>query len=162
MMKLIETIVEGLEHYLVGKRIIEIACGDSEFTIKASKYAKEIMATDISLERFQRKNFELIPKNIKFLEMNATNLMVDNGSFDITVCYNALGHLKNILGLALGEMVRVTTEEGYLMFIATWKMDKKTIAEVKDIISKYSELTIEADIENSKYRALIVKKNTIC
>ncbi|HHW47905.1 MAG TPA: hypothetical protein GXX14_04705 [Clostridiaceae bacterium] len=53
-MKIIEKIVQDLSTYLSGKRIIEIACGDSNFSLTASKFAKEILATDISLERAKK------------------------------------------------------------------------------------------------------------
>lgn len=157
-MKIRESIVKNLGTYLDGKKILEVACGDSEFSLSASKYAKEVLATDISLERFKRRNLDGVPQNIEFKEMNATTLLVDNDSIDITVCYNALGHLENILQSVLIEMIRVTMQEGYLLFMATWTMDKKIISKLKDMISEYSNLEVCDDIEKSTFRALIVKK----
>jgi ubiquinone/menaquinone biosynthesis C-methylase UbiE len=157
-MRVVETIVQNLDTYLDGKKILEVACGDSDFSLYASKSAKEVLATDISLERLKRRNLDIIPKNLKFKEMDATNLDIDNDLFDITICYNALGHLESILRSVLIEMARVTTKDGYLIFIATWKMDKRIIPELKKIISEHNNLTIYSDIENSKYKAIIIKK----
>lgn len=157
-MRIVETIVQDLKAYLYGKKVLEIACGDSDFSLATSKYAKEILATDISLERVKRRELEIIPNNVQFKEMNATNLEIDVNSFDVSSCYNALGHLKNILRPVLSEMFRVTNQDGYLIFIATWKIDIVTLGELKNIISENNNLTLFAEVENKKYNALIVKK----
>lgn len=141
-----------------GKKILEIACGDSEFSVNVLKYAKQVLATDISLERAKRRNLLGIAKNIEFKEMNATNLEVRDSSFDVTVCYNALGHLESILNSVISEMNRVTIKNGYLIFIVTWKIDKKIIYEIKNTISKYKNLTISEDVDNNSYSALVIKK----
>ncbi len=157
-MGVVEIILQDLCSYLDDKKVLEIACGDSDFSLIASKYAKEILATDISLERFKRRNLKVIPRNLDFKEMDATNLNIDKDSFDICICYNALGHLKSILTPVLTEMIRVTTEDGYLIFIATWEMDKNIISELRDIIKEQNNLTVYRDIENNKYSALIIKQ----
>jgi ubiquinone/menaquinone biosynthesis C-methylase UbiE len=159
--RVIETIVQDLKTYLDSKKVLEIACGDSDFSLISSKYAEEVLATDISLERLKRKDLGIIRNNIQFKEMNATNLGIDNDTFDVSACYNALGHLENILRPVLIEMVRVTVQGGYLIFIATWKMDKEIIGELKNVISEHHNLTLFTEIENKKYSALIVKKETI-
>lgn len=157
-MRLVETLVQNLNAYLQSKKVLEIACGDSYFSLCASKYAKEVLATDISLERVNRKNLNDIPINITFEEMDATNLDIKNNSFDVSVCYNALGHLDNVLKFVLKEMIRVTIHDGYLMFIATWKMDKRIIPELKNIINEHTNIFIYSEIENSKYTILVLKK----
>ncbi len=70
---------------------------------------------------------EEIPQNIEFKEMDASDLMLDKDTFDISVCYNGLGHLKSVLDSVLMEMSRVTKENGYLIFIGTWRIDKRII-----------------------------------
>lgn len=157
-MRITETMVKVLSPYLNGKNVLEVACGDSEFSLNASKYAKEVLATDISLERIKRRKLPEVPENIEFREMNATGLNIDNDSFDVSVCYNALGHLENVLRPVLTEMTRVTKEGGYMMFLATWKMDKKVMEELEKIINEHDELTICKDIVNGSYKALIIKK----
>jgi ubiquinone/menaquinone biosynthesis C-methylase UbiE len=157
-MRVIETIMHDFITSLDGKKVLEIACGDSDFSLAASKYAKEVLATDISLERVKKKNLEVIPKNIRFKEMNAANLDIDSYSFDVSACYNGLGHLKSILRPVLMEMIRVTIEGGYLIFIATWKMDKEIFAELKNIINEHNNVILYSEIECNKYSALIVKK----
>lgn len=157
-MKIVERIVQDLKTYLDGKKVLEIACGNSDFSLTASKYAKEVLATDISLERIKRKNLKILPGNIHFKEMNAANLDIKENAFDVSVCYNALGHLKSILRSVLTEMFRVTSKDGYLMFIATWKIDIAIFDKLKNIISEYSDITLFSEVKNKKYNALIFKK----
>lgn len=157
-MRIVETIVQDLYTYLFDKKILEIACGDCDFSLTTSNYAKEILATDISLERVKRRELELIPNNMQFKEMNATNLEIDDNSFSVSACYNAIGHLKSILRPILAEMVRVTNKDGYLIFVATWKMDVAMLEQLKNIISEYRNLTLFEEIESKKYNAIIVKK----
>nr|WP_276575911.1 class I SAM-dependent methyltransferase [Oceanirhabdus seepicola] len=146
-----------LEAYLNDKKVLEIACGDSEFSLSASKYAKQILATDISLERFKRKNLKEIPQNIEFKEMDATDLILDNGTFDISICYNALGHLESVLNSVLMEMSRVTKENGYLLFIVSWKMDKRILLDLKEMINEYAHLKINGYMGKNRYKVLIIK-----
>lgn len=72
-----------------------------------------------------------------------------DSSVDVSVCYNALGHLKEILNPVVAQMIRVTTQEGYIIFITMWKMDKIIVPELKSIIHKYSNITICEEIENN-------------
>lgn len=157
-MRLVETIVKRLNEYIQDKKILEIACGDSDFSLCLAKHAKEVVATDISLDRFKRRCIESIPSNIVFREMDATNLEIESNSIDVSVCYNALGHLCTILNSILVQVRRVTIDNGYIIFIATWKMDRRIIPELKNIIYAQSELMIHEDIEKENYHILIVKK----
>lgn len=158
-MKITEHIVETLEPYIRNRNILEVACGDSEFSINASKYAKEIVATDISLHRFKKRNLNVIPSNIIFEEMDAKSLNLENEIFDTTVCYNGLGHLDDILKEVVMEMDRVTKSKGYIIFIATWKMDKKIVDEVKEIFEGDMKNYSFEELVKEKYKILIVKKN---
>ncbi len=159
-MRIAEKIVQDLSRYLSGKKVLEVACGDSDLSLAASRFAARVLATDISLERAKRIKPEMIPNNVEFREMDAADMEIDDESFDVSVCYNALGHLRSILGLVFAEMLRVTKQDGYLMFVATWKMDIAALNELKEAISEYGHLISLTEISNSKYKALIVKKTT--
>lgn len=90
--------------------------------------------------------------------MNAADLNLEDGSFDVVVCFNALGHLRELLEPVLSEMVRATAQNGCLMFIATWKMDRVHFDEVRKIINKDDKLELTESIENNKYNVMIIKK----
>lgn len=53
-MRRVEKIAQDLSAYLSGKRVLEVACCDSDFSLAASRFAEEVLATDISLERAKR------------------------------------------------------------------------------------------------------------
>ena len=77
----------------------------------------------------------------------------------MSACYNALGHLESILRPVFKEMFRVTKQDGYLMFIATWKMDMAALNKIKNVVSEYSNLALLTEINNSKYSTLVIKKS---
>ena len=58
--------------------------------------------------------------------------------------------LRSILGPVFAEMLRVTKQDGYLMFVATWKMDIAALNELKEAISEYGHLISLTEISNSK------------
>lgn len=157
-MVIADEIVSDWREYLDGKRVLEVACGNSDFSVAATKYAEEVLATDISLERAEKNCKCLLPDNLRFKEMNAAALGLEDNSFDVVVCFNALGHLKGVLEPVLSEMARVTAQNGCFMFIATWKMDIEHFGEVKKIINEDDKLELAENIENTKYSVFVVKK----
>lgn len=158
-MKIADEIVKSLSDIIKNKKILEIACGDSEFSLSASKYASEIFATDISLERFYRRNIKEIPDNIKVYEMNAAELKLKDEEFDLTFCYNAIGHLVEMKDLVLSEMLRVTKKGGLVVLIATWTMDKKILYELHENWVRKDNGKDLRYMQNSKYSILIIEKN---
>lgn len=58
----------------------------------------------------------------------------------------------------LTEMSRVTKQDGYLVFISTWKMEKKILSNIKEMINEYNDLELYDYIEKHRYEALIIKK----
>lgn len=160
-MKIADEIVKSLSDIIKNKKILEIACGDSEFSLSASKYASEIFATDISLERFYRRNIKEIPDNIKVYEMNAAELKLKDEEFDLTVCYNAIGHLVEMKDLVLSEMLRVTKKGGLLVLIATWTMIKKYFINYMRIGLEKIMVKILRYMQNSKYSILIIKRISV-
>jgi ubiquinone/menaquinone biosynthesis C-methylase UbiE len=90
--------------------------------------------------------------------MDASKLKLKDEEFDLTVCYNAIGHLTEIIDLVLSEMLRVTQNGGQLIFIATWAMDKRILEELQIVWSKRIDSKNLQHIQDSKYSILIIKK----
>ncbi len=157
-MKVSDQIAKAMEKYFCDKEVLEIACGNADFSISASAYAKEVIATDLSLERVYRKGAMDIPRNIRFLEMDAASLTFKENSFDAVVCYNALGHLHEVIQPVLKEMTRVVKTEGVLLFIATWKMDRAILQLVNDEAISFQGLEVSQKIEGRNYGVLVVQK----
>ncbi|MFZ5354875.1 MAG: class I SAM-dependent methyltransferase [Bacillota bacterium] len=159
-MKAIDNITKTLCAYLEGKNILEIACGDSDFSISASKYAEKVLATDISLDRFKCRGLNNISDNIEFLEMSADALDLEDGTFDAAVCYNALGHLIEIIPSVFKEMVRVVKTGGLIVFASTWKMDRILHQVIEDLVILYDGLEVSVE-EKSNYSILLIKKTSV-
>ena len=157
-MREIERIVEDLKDRFLEKRVLEIACGNADFSLAVSKHANSVFGIDVSLARVARRNSDEIPDNVRFQEMNATQLYFETGSFDAVVSYNAMGHLVDVLEDCISEMIRVLKKGGCLVFIATWKMDRKLIPDIKDLITRTHKIRNSVEIVNKTYYALIWKK----
>lgn len=81
----------------------------------------------------------------------------DDHCFDVTVCYNALGHLEENLPEILSEMVRVTRDDGYLLFCSTWKLDRIVMDAVMSLVSTV-ECTVQLCKQEKHYHALLLRK----
>lgn len=157
-MRKIGRIIEDLKDCFLEKRVLEIACGDADFSLAVSKYANSVLGIDISLARVARRNSGEMPDNVRFQEMDATRLDFETGLFDAVVSYNAMGHLADVLEDCISEMIRVLKRGGCLVFIATWKMDRKLIPDIKDLIAITRTIRNSIEIKNKTYYALIWKK----
>lgn len=123
-MKIVEKIVKDLKKYFIEKNIIEIACGNADFSLTVSQYAKSVIGIDVSLERIEKRNIKT-PINVKFIKMDATKLKLNSDFYDVALIYNAISHLESNINNCISEMHRIVKKDGHLIFIATWKMDKK-------------------------------------
>jgi len=157
-MKRIGRIIEDLKGYFVEMRVLELACGDADFSLTVSKYAKSVLGVDVSLARVEKRCLHKLADNVQFQEMDATQLNLEAESFDVVLTYNALGHLVGVLKDCVSEMVRVLKRGGYVMFIATWKMDRTLIPNAQSLIATKRIMQNTKEIESRIYRASIWKK----
>lgn len=155
-MRNIDKFLFDFKTYFEDKLVLEIACGDSDFSLSVAKYASSVFATDKSLERINKRNIPAIPSNVKFEEMDAKNLAYSDNYFDVTVCYNALGHLEEILPEVICEMIRVTRYNGYIMFCTSWKADKIVLESLLSMTP--ADGTLHARKQNSFYSSILLKK----
>ena len=157
-MKRIDRIVEDLKSYFIERSVLEVACGDADFSVTVSKYAKSVLGVDVSLARVERRSLREIPDNVQFQEMDATQLDLKGESFDVVVSYNAMGHLVGVLKDCVSEMIRVLKRGGCLIFMATWKMDRILIPNIQSLRATKRTMQNSKEIENRTYRASIWKK----
>lgn len=158
-MKTAQKVVRPLRPFLDGKAVLEVACGDSSFSAAAAKYAANVLASDISLERAQRIGLEKFPKNVRFRQADAAALNFPTGTFDTVVCYNALGHLQTVLPAVLAEMTRTAAPGGYLIFAATWEMDFSLLNEVQALAEEIPRLSAVSAPQISGCQLLILEKH---
>lgn len=118
-MKKIETAVKLINPYMYNKGVLEIACGSANFSICASEYALNIQCIDFTSKRLNKTISSI--SNVLFSEMDATKLSFGNESFDTVIDYNAAGHLESDFIKTISESLRVTKNNGSVIFIETAK-----------------------------------------
>ena len=155
-MKITEKIIDKIADIIRDKKVLEIACGEGSFSLKAAKLASEVLATDISLSRFN--SILDLPISLKIKEMDASKLKISDENFDVVASYNAFGHLEGIEEKVINEMYRVTKKKGNLIFIATWKMDKKKLSKIQEIINKRYSMDFR-EISTKEYQVYIFNKS---
>ncbi len=153
-MRRVDRVVEDLKDFLSGK-ILEVACGEADFSLAVSEYADFVCGIDTSLTRLERKGTR-IPDHVHFQKMDAAHLGFKDESFDVIVGYNTVGHLVDILDDCVFEMIRVLKSNRFLVFITTWKMDRALIPDVCTILASFAMQNVR-EIKNT-YCASIWKK----
>ena len=124
-MKRAEQAVQAVKADILGKRVLETACGCAEFSLCAAEFAERVDCIDLNSARLDER-IKSCP-NVTFRQMDAAALAFDAGTFDTAVLYNAAAHLENVLEKALEECLRVTAKGGRLYVISSVKMDKAVI-----------------------------------
>lgn len=97
-----------------GARILEIGCGDGEFTKRLIRLDMDIIATDITPRVISRAEKENKSKKVKFHVANAERLNFKANSFDLVCGVSILHHLN--LEKTISEIERVLKKGGYLFF----------------------------------------------
>ena len=158
-MRKVESVIRTILPLIKDKELLEVACGGAAFSAEASKHCKKVTATDISDVRIKKHNYEKTYLNMEFVKMDAVDLLYDDRSFDITVCYNAIAHLADVLDKSLLEMSRVTRKNGFVIIISTWKLDLQYFAQVEKILAQIPSLKLFKKIRNKDYSVLLYKKD---
>ena len=118
----VEKVVQKLHTEFASKNILEVACGCGEFSIAASEFAASVHAIDLDDSR-------LLPKakmvnDLHFQIMDAADMTYEDKSFDTVVMYNAVGHLATIVEDVFDECLRVLKDEGSILIVSSFSMDK--------------------------------------
>lgn len=126
-MRRAERAVKAVKGDILGKRVLEVACGCAEFSLCAAGLAERVDCIDLDRGRLDERIGDC--PNATFRKMDATALEYGDGEFDTVVLYNAVAHLEAVLEKALEEGRRVAGQDGCLYVISSVKMDKAVIEE---------------------------------
>lgn len=92
-MKTIDSVLQIIESDVLGKNVLEVACGSADLSVAMSPLASTVKCIDLVDFRLNAAIFKC--KNVKFAVMDATKMEFQNNAFDTVVIYNATYHIKD-------------------------------------------------------------------
>lgn len=121
-MKITEKAANIMKNDVVGKDVLEVACGSADLSVSVSSLARTVKCIDLV-------GFRLNPElnncsNVQFNVMDATGMTFDDCSFDTVVIYNAAYHIKDEFAAIVSECMRVTRQSGAIYVISSVSIDK--------------------------------------
>lgn len=125
-MKKADIIVQLLSSDIIDKKILEVACGCAELSISAARYAHSVSCIDIDDSRLSN----ILPRNVCFEVMDASQMRYSSDSFDTIILYNAFSHIYSQWDSIKDECVRVLKSSGVIYIVSTWKLDISLMTEV--------------------------------
>lgn len=96
------------------EKVLEIGCGDGEFTKRIADERLKIIATDVTPAVIKRAKKTLGSSGVSFYVDNAEGLGFGDGTFDVVCGISILHHLNTLK--ALREAYRVLKKGGQLFF----------------------------------------------
>lgn len=101
-------------HLIKGGKVLEIGCGDGEFTKRIADERIKIIATDVTPAVIKRAKKNLESSGVSFCVDNAEGLSFDDRTFNVVCGISVLHHLNTLK--ALEEAYRVLKTGGELFF----------------------------------------------
>ena len=102
-----------------GDEVLDVACGTGNTAITAAKRGADVVGMDLNEDMLSgaRENTDLIEEDVEFQRGDATDLPVDNDSYDVVL--STFGHhLTSDPVTATKELVRVARPGGTVAFAA--------------------------------------------
>jgi len=124
-----------------GEKVLDIACGTGLVSFRAAEQAGPegyVLAVDISdrmIELASKISAEKSVTNIQFTRMDAEQLTIEDGTFDVVICALGLMYVPDPL-IALHEMKRVLKPGGRVVAAVWGERDHCGWAEIFEIVDK--------------------------
>ena len=144
-MKIVDKAVEIFQSNIVGKDILEVACGRADFSISASKYAKSVTCIDLDESGIKGK---ALPENVRFDITDAASMNYPAESFDNVFLYNAFFHVQTQWKDIEIECRRVLRPGGRIIIIGTWKLDISLMLDIFGDAAEREDEFLVVQIDN--------------
>ncbi len=104
---------EFLRNNVIGKKVLEVGCGDGYGSAYLVEVATEAIGIDYEENIILQAQNKYKAQNLKFLSMDATNLQFKDESFDIACSFQVIEHIpEEKLLRYLSEIKRVLNKNG--------------------------------------------------
>src|SRR5262245_29734412 len=100
--------------YCVGRRVVDVACGEGYGAAFLGKFAAEVVGVDSSAEAIAHAGRAYGSSTVAFHVADATSIPVDDGHADVVVSFETIEHLSGQTAF-LAEVVRVLRPDGLLI-----------------------------------------------
>ena len=80
---------------LAGERVLEVGCGHGYGASQLARVFKEVVAIDLFPKNVAAAQARYRQPNLRFLEMNATDLGFEDASFDLVVSFQVIEHIPS-------------------------------------------------------------------
>lgn len=118
----IMTTLEHLHRYqavsqlVVGKTVLDAACGTGYGTYRLSKSAKEVFGIDISKDAIDYANSHFKNQNLHYQTMSIADLQFDDNTFDVITSFETIEHVtKDLQTQFLQGIKRKLKKDGVLI-----------------------------------------------
>jgi ubiquinone/menaquinone biosynthesis C-methylase UbiE len=109
--RMLDDLEVGLvEHYGVGKAVLEVGCGTGLILDRTARFARSAVGIDLSAGMLAKAH----RRGLTVAQASATALPVATGSVDVAYSFKVLAHIPDIHG-ALREMARVVRPGGWVL-----------------------------------------------
>jgi SAM-dependent methyltransferase len=105
------------ERSCVGKRVLDVACGEGYGAAFLARRAADVVAADIDEPTIVQARRSYYQENLQFVVAPADNLPIIDGSIDVITCFETIEHLEDHEAM-LAEFRRVLAPGG-LLFISS-------------------------------------------
>lgn len=108
-----------VKNFVVGKAVLDIACGEGYGTKILSEVAKSVCGCDISVETVEWAKNKYMGSNIDFRVMNIGNISFKDKLFDVITCFETIEHVRaEMASKAINDFAKILNNDGVL-FIST-------------------------------------------
>jgi len=139
--------IESILGNIIGGRVLDVATREGGFVqilINHLQSYSEIVGIDTDSQAIQRACENVAFKNIRFLVMDAEELVFENESFDTVNISASLHHIANI-PFVLGEMKRVLKFGGQFLILEMHR-DGATEAELTSVYLHHWVAEIDSEL----------------